>query len=121
VRSSSRTGTETAGAQACSKKEEPNTSCADLPIQVTVETPGRGPEDLVLAGAWGFHPNGHVQDCAADGKVVAVVTAMTVELYDADKGTTVVVDGSAGGGRVAVGHGWVAWSDLERVVHAARF
>jgi hypothetical protein len=111
------TGKDSPAPQTCPKKKEPNGACAGLPLEVTVETPGGGPKDVVFAGGWGFHPEGRVHDCAADGNMLAIVTGMTVELLNTATGTATTVDGKAGGERVAVGHRWVVWSDGGHQVH----
>jgi hypothetical protein len=114
------TGAESAAAGPCPSKAEANGACGGLPIEATVETPGLGPKDVVFAGGWGFHPEGRVHDCVADGARLAVVTGSDVEVLDTASGTTTVIDEKAGGERVAMGHGWVVWSDPENQIHRAR-
>jgi hypothetical protein len=115
-----RTGTETPATEWCPKKSEGNGDCSGLPMEVTVETPNLGPRDIIFVEAWAFHPEGRVHDCAADGKVLVVATIASVERYDLDKGTSTIVDDKEGGERVAIGHGWMAWSEFKGAVHAQR-
>jgi len=112
------TGTMSNGVRVCPPKEEPNGACGGLPIDVEVDTPGLGPVDRVFANSWGFHPDGRVHDCAADGATLAIVTPNSVELYDTNDGATKIVEKVNGGERVAIGHGWVMWADYRDMVRA---
>lgn len=112
------TGQDVAFGRPCSKDGEASTACAGLPLDVAVSTPDRGPNDVVDAKGKSFPLEGRVHDCAADGQVLAMVTGAAVVLIDTTKDKTDVID-HQGGDRVAVGPGWVAWSQGS-AVHARR-
>jgi hypothetical protein len=93
----------------CPKPEEPNVSCSGTISDVEVRAPLSSPDDIVDAGARSFPLTGRVHDCAAEGAVLAVVTAHQVVAIRTDQGTSTTVSDS-GGERVAVGSGWIAWT-----------
>jgi hypothetical protein len=111
------TGADTVGDQSCAKSEEANASCSGLPLDITVRAPPSEPNDIVDVAGSSFPLKGHVQDCAVDGKVLAVVTSSGVTVIDTVKGTPTQLD-QVGGDRVAIGHSWVAWADGSKL-HAA--
>jgi hypothetical protein len=103
------TGQDAAFERKCATDGEANTACGGLPLDVSVSTPNRGPNDLVDVKGKSFPLEGRVHDCAADAKVLAIVTGSAVVLVDTTKDKADVID-HQGGDRVAVGPGWVAWS-----------
>jgi hypothetical protein len=104
-----KTGQERRLDRICPKREEPNTACSGLALEISVRAPLSEPNDIVDIDGLSFPLKGRVHDCAADGRLVAVVTASAVVLIDAAKGTRTEVSGE-GGDRVAIGFGWVGWS-----------
>jgi len=104
--------------RACAKNAEANTACSGLPLDVTASTPNRGPNDVVDVKGKSFPLEGRVHDCAADDKVLAVVTGSAVVIIDTTKEKTEVID-HEGGDRVAVGPGWVVWTQGP-TVHARK-
>ena len=52
---------------------------------------------------------GRVHDCAADGRVLAIVTASTVVLLDAAKKLPKEIN-YEGGDRITIDPKWVVWS-----------
>ncbi len=57
---------------------------------------------------------GRVQDCAVDGSLLAVATNSTVFWIDPADSAPHEVQ-SSGGDRVALGSGWIAWTQGERI------
>lgn len=104
-----KTGEDVRVDRACAKAEG-NAACGGLSIALTVRMPGLGPDDVVEAPDYSFPLVGHVHDCATDEKTIAVVTHTQVSLLDAASGKAKVID-EEGGERIAIGPGWVAWSD----------
>ena len=102
----------------CAKDDEPNTACRGLPLDVGVSTPGLGPNDVVDVSGKSFALDGRVHDCAADGKVLAIVTGSAVLLVDTESGKTEAI-AREGGDRVSVAPEWVLWSHGASV-HAKR-
>ena len=92
------------------KKEEANTACSGLSLDVTVSAPSAEPNDVVDVGGSSFPMKGRVHDCATDGKALAVVTNSRVVLIRPANGTSVEVN-AEGGDRVAINSRWVAWAD----------
>lgn len=111
------TGADTGGEQSCAKSEEANASCSGLPLDIAVHAPPSEPNDIVDVAGSSFPLKGHVQDCAVDGKVLAIVTSSSVTVIDTVKGAPTEID-QVGGDRVAIGHSWVAWTDASKL-HAA--
>lgn len=109
-------GHDAAFERTCPKDGEANTACGGLPVDVTVSTPNLGPNDLVDADGSAFPLDGRVHDCTADAKGLAIVTGSSVVLIDTKTAKTEVID-HTGGDRVAVGPGWIAWSNGQ-AVHA---
>jgi hypothetical protein len=97
----------------CHKGVEGNASCGDLPLDVTVEVPGLGPDDRVTITSGDrmqvFMVRGHVLDCAAHDDVVAAAMGDRVLLLSVATGRTETVEGTAI--YVAIGADWVAWID----------
>ena len=60
------TGQDVAFERTCTKDGEANTACSGLPLDVTVSTPKRGPNDVVDVKGKSFPLEGRVHDCAAD-------------------------------------------------------
>jgi hypothetical protein len=112
------TGADIAGDPKCPPPDEGNTACEDLGIDVIVRTPDRGPNDIVGVDALQVPLEGRVHDCVADGKVLAVVTPSQVVTIDTLHGKSGVVS-NVGGERIAIGPGWIAWADYEKV-HAKK-
>ncbi|MCC6345406.1 MAG: hypothetical protein IT166_24605 [Bryobacterales bacterium] len=106
---------ETAAARACSPSE-PNAACGGLPFDVDVRSPLNEPNDIVDAGDASFPLNGRVHDCAASGKLLAIATGAQVILIDTVNGA-VRVAYPHGAERVAIGPGWIAWTDAS-TLHA---
>jgi hypothetical protein len=104
-----KTGEEISKDRTCTPKDEPNTACSGLSLDVEVRSPQSEPNDIVDVGGSSFPLNGRVHDCAADGKSLAVITASTTALIDTAKETTTQISPS-GGDRVVLGSGWVAWT-----------
>ena len=104
-----KTGQEASKDQNCASKEEPNTACTALGLDVEVRSPQSEPNDIVDVGGSSFPLNGRVHDCAGEGQLLAIVTASSTVVLDTAKSATTQVS-SNGGDRVAVGGGWVAWT-----------
>jgi hypothetical protein len=103
---------------ACPARVEPNTACDGLPIDVTVRAPPSEPNDIVDVGGWSAPMNGHVRDCAASGKTLAVASGSAVALVDTAHEAIRVLS-HEGADRVGIGAGWVAWSRGARIELAA--
>lgn len=112
------TGQDAAFERKCATDGEANTACGGLPLDVSVSTPNRGPNDLVDVKGKSFALDGRVHDCAADAHVLAIVTGSAVVLIDTTKDKADVID-HEGGDRVAIGLGWIAWRQ-ESTVHARK-
>ena len=102
------TGHDAAFQRSCAK-EEPNSGCGGLPLDVQVSTPGFGPNDRIELSGSAYPVEGHVHDCAVDGKVLAAITGQGVVLIDTTEEHVDVLD-HHGGDRVTIGPGWIAWS-----------
>jgi hypothetical protein len=109
-------GKDVALTRPCARDGESNITCDTKGLDVEVSTPHGGPNDLVDVNGNRFPLQGRVHDCAADAKTLAIVTGSTVVLIDTATGKTETVD-RAGGDRVAIGKGWIAWSQGS-TVHA---
>jgi hypothetical protein len=113
-----RTGQQTNKDRNCAIKDEPNAACSGLSFDVEVRSPPSEPNDIIDLDGSSSPLKGRVHDCAADGKMLAIVTASAAVLIDTTKSTTTPIS-SSGGDRVAIGYGWVAWaagSDLQAAV-----
>ncbi|MCC6365482.1 MAG: hypothetical protein IT165_18365 [Bryobacterales bacterium] len=108
-----KTNREAASSAVCSRSE-PNAACSGLPLDVEVRTPLNEPNDIVDLGAASFPLKGRVHDCSASGKLLAVVTGSQVVLIDAAKGSASEIS-PHGGGRIAIGSGWLAWADASKI------
>jgi hypothetical protein len=104
-----KTGRSTALGRTCPNNDEPNTACGGLSLDVAVRSPLSEPNDIVDLDGWSAPLTGRVQDCAADGKALAIVTASVVVLIDVTTRKTRVMS-RQGGDRVTIDPGWVAWS-----------
>jgi hypothetical protein len=104
-----KTGQTTGGDFVCNK-EEPNSACSGFPLDISVRSPMSEPNDVVDVGGSSFPIHGRVHDCAVDGKNIAIVTASTVRFIDVATDKAVEVS-PHGGERVAIGLGWVAWTE----------
>lgn len=105
--------------RACQSNEEPNIACTDLNIDIAVQSPSSQPNDTLDLEGRLVPLRGRVHDCAADGKVLAVVTTSAVVVIDTTQGTTKELS-RQGGDRVAIGSGWVVWSKGAQLRAAAR-
>jgi hypothetical protein len=94
----------------CTKSNERSLICASSELDVTVRAPSGEVNDIVDAGGWAFPLEGRFQDCAANGKILAIVTAVVVVLVDAPTRTQLEI-GRPGGREVTIGSGWVAWTN----------
>ena len=103
-----KTGQDTALDRTCPKTDEPNTACGELSFDFAVRGPLTEPNDIVDLQGWSIPLKGRLQDCDADGKVLAIVTGSNVLLIDVARETTKEISWH-GGDRVAIGSGWVAW------------
>jgi hypothetical protein len=105
-----KSGRESASEQACRAQSEGNTSCDGLSLDVTVRTPMSEPNDIVDFSGWSLPLAGHVNDCAAMGKMLAIVTASSVMVVDShtEKARNL---SRQGGERVVIGAEWVVWSN----------
>jgi hypothetical protein len=99
----------------CGTRDEPNTACASLPLQVDVRSPMGGTDDIVDVGNVSVPLTGRVHDCSADGKTLAIVTGSSI---NAETGNSHPV-AKKGGDRIAIGSGWIAWTDGS-TLHAVR-
>jgi hypothetical protein len=113
------TGHEAALDQTCPTKQPPNTACVSLGLDVAVRASFSAPNDFVDVGAVSFPLEGRVHDCAANGKRLAIVTASVVVVLDTAQNTVKEIS-RPGGERVAIGSGWVAWTQGPKV-RAARW
>lgn len=104
-----KTGQEINQDQSCAPKEEPNTACSGLGLDVEVRAPMSEPNDIVDIGGASFPLKGRVHDCAGDGKLLAIVTTTATVVIDNAKSATTELN-PQGGDRVAIGGGWVAWA-----------
>jgi len=109
-----KTGKDTASDQPCAAPTEANTACSGLSMDVVVRSPSSEPNDTVEVGGNLVPLDGRVHDCVADGKSLGIATASKVVVVDAASGAKSVVS-EAGADRVAVGSGWVAWSQDDKV------
>ena len=112
------TGLDTAFRRACPEDDESNPGCGRVGFAVDVRTPGLGPDDFVDVDAHGYPMQGLVHDCAAEGKVLAIVTGSTVVLIDTTKEKAEVI-AHEGASRVSIDRTWIAWS-LGSTVRARR-
>jgi hypothetical protein len=103
------TGSQVAGARTCPNNDEPNTACSGLSLDLAVRAPLSEPNDIVDVDGWSVALKGRVHDCAADGDMLAIVTASRVVLVNVANRTSKEVS-REGGDRVTIGSGWVAWS-----------
>lgn len=104
-------GAETAHEHPCPKREERNGACEDLPLAVTVSSPGQGGYDVVeIAGSPPNRMQGRVHDCALDTGLLAIATGSDVVTIDVKTHRKTVVSKS-GGDQVAINAAWLAWSD----------
>jgi hypothetical protein len=94
----------------CTKSGERRLICGNSELDVTVRAPPGEVSDIVDAGGWAFPLEGRFQDCAANGKILAIVTAVEVVLIDIQTRTQLEI-GRPGGGEVTIGWGWVAWTN----------
>jgi len=108
-----KTNRETASGAVCSRSE-PNVACSGLPLDAEVRTPLNEPNDIVDIGDASFPLKGRVHDCSASGKLLAIVTGSQVVLIDAAKGSASEIS-PHGGGRIAIGSGWLAWADASKI------
>jgi len=97
--------------RACPDPTPPNPSCAGLERELHVRPAGAAGVDMVEFGGRAFNVGGRVQDCAVDGDTIAVVTDRSVVAIDAAGARTLSVRTDSGGQRVALGSGWIAWSN----------
>jgi hypothetical protein len=104
-----KTGKQVPKDRSCTAKDEPNVACSGLGLDVEVRAPLSDPNDIVDVGGSSFPLKGRVHDCAADGKLLAVITASTTVVINTTKSTTTQVS-PEGGDRVALANGWVAWT-----------
>ncbi|MBL8232203.1 MAG: hypothetical protein JNL98_27150 [Bryobacterales bacterium] len=110
-------GQESAGSATCGAPEEANAACTGLAgLDVSVRAPGG--DDIVDVEGQSFPMRGKVQDCAALGKRVVVASPGSILLIDADKGVSKDV-APGGADRVAMGGGWVVWTDGAKIRAAA--
>jgi hypothetical protein len=113
------TGREATFERDCAENDEPNITCGDLSLDIEVQSPLSQPNDVLDIAGRPVRLKGRVHDCAADGKVLAVVTGSTVVLVDTTRRTTKEIS-RKGGDRVTIGTGWVAWSNGAQLRAAAR-
>lgn len=113
------TGRDAESARNCPDLQEANTACSGLPLHVAVRAPLSEPSDIVDIDGLSVPLDGRVHDCAADGKVLAIVTASAAVLIDTTKGASKEIS-SKGGDRVAIESKWVAWSKGSEVRVASR-
>jgi hypothetical protein len=104
-----KTATESAATNTCPAAGEANTACSGLSLDVVVRSPQSEPNDAVEVQGNIIPMSGRVHDCTADGKLLAVATASSVVLVDSVTGKKSVIS-DTGADRVAIGSGWVAWS-----------
>jgi hypothetical protein len=109
-----KTGQDAATAEVCPQKEEANTACSGLGLEIEVRSPQSEPDDVVDLGGSSFPMKGRVHDCAADGRVLAIATGSAVSLIDAARNVVIEVS-REGADRVAVGGDWVAWADGAKI------
>lgn len=95
----------------CAKDDGPNGSCSDLGLNIEVRSPPGESDDIVDFDNWSLPMTGRVHDCAAENGTVVIATGTRVVLVDVGKRTDRRV-GSGGAERVAVGSGWLVWSDV---------
>jgi hypothetical protein len=110
-------GKESALPSACPGKAEPNTACRGLSLDVTVRGPLSEPNDIIDLEASSVPLNGRVHDCAAEGKLLAVVTGSAVIVINVARSTTREISPD-GGDRVTIGFGWLAWTQGSKVLAA---
>lgn len=103
-----KTGQDAASPRTCAK-DEPNTGCGELPLDVQVSNPSLGPNDRVEVSGSAYPLEGHVRDCAVHGKVIAAITGQVVVLINTANDHVDVLD-HQGGERVAIGPEWIVWS-----------
>ncbi|HJZ78354.1 MAG TPA: hypothetical protein VKE51_41790 [Vicinamibacterales bacterium] len=103
------TGRESALDKSCPSSDEPNVACSELNLNIAVRAPLAESSDIVDFDGWSVALPGRVHDCAADGKVVAIVTGSSLVVIDTAKETTKEIR-MEGGQRVAIDSAWVAWA-----------
>jgi hypothetical protein len=104
-----KSGQESPSTRFCPKNEEPNNSCENLGLDISVRSPMSEPNDFVDIGAQSYPMDGRVHDCSADRNLVAVSTGSSVAIIDVTTGTMRKVN-AEGGDHVRIGGGWIAWS-----------
>lgn len=110
------TGKDEPGRNPCSR-QDPDPACSKQ-HDVSVRSPLSQPNDILDFGAQSLPMKGRVHDCAGDGKVVAVVTGASVNVIDLPNAVSNEIS-QEGGERVAVGDGWVVWTNGSNI-HGAR-
>jgi hypothetical protein len=103
-------GQESPSTRACPKNNEPNNSCENLGLDISVRSPMSEPNDIVDIGAQSYPVDGRVHDCSADRNLVAVATGSAVAIIDVATGTMRKLN-AEGGDHVLIGGGWIAWSE----------
>ena len=99
---------------ACPKKEEANTACSGLAGDPSVRSIPNQPDEIVDLKGSSYPLKGRVQDCVADGSLLAIITNSSLFWIDPANPVPHEVP-SSGGDRVALGAGWIAWTQGTRI------
>lgn len=99
---------------ACPKKEEANTACGGLAGDPSVRSTPNQPDEIVDLKGSSYPLKGRVQDCVADGSLLAIITNSSAVWIDPADPIAHEVQ-SSGGDRVALGAGWIAWTQGARI------
>lgn len=104
---------------ACPARDEPNTSCSGLGLDVAVRAPLDSPDDIVELDGSSVPVKGRVRDCALQDAQIAVATGARIVIIDVATGRSKVID-RGGGDRVVLGPNWIAWSTGTRLKWASQ-
>jgi len=109
------TGALGAGGGVCpAAPADPNTACESVPMVTGVRAPPSESTDIVDLDGWSVPAEGRVHDCAGEGQVIALATSAAVLRVDGARRTTLKLS-DEGADRVALGSGWIAWSQGARL------
>ena len=109
-----KTGLESPSTQGCPKKEEANTSCSGLHLDIGVRSNPADGVDIVDYGGRSYSLKGHVQDCMADGKRLAIATNANVVAIEPNAANPFELR-MQGADRIAAASGWVVFAAGHRV------
>ncbi len=102
------------GKNTCPRKEEANSACSGLPGDPSVRSTPNEPDEIVDLKGNSYPLRGRVQDCVAAGALLAIATNSSVFWID-PAGSAKHEVPSSGGDRVALGAGWIVWTQGARL------